>query len=412
MWVHPDIDTGARHRPGRSGVTSARPRAGSRSPADESRERTTFEGGVFQPDRRRIPASIVARDLKFRNSESGRMSHRRFAALERWMRTKELRACVPSTLRRYRQTVEAVLRSMARCGRPLQPSRWTLDDALWIKSRPQSHRWSLSIVSDFARSFGNDVIREAGIPSASSPIHVRWLSRNDAETILRATRGDPLLSFITMLGLGQGLRRVEWQRLRLDDVDLTGNRLLVRGKGRAHPKLQWVPLHPGFPEVYRQYVPYRERLIAEAHRRNPDCAVPSEAIVHRSPAGLAPYSSGGLDLLVRDIERKARAMGASIRLSSHMFRRSGATLLEEALLETPRPSPDGIYRVIQGFLRHENLATTMRYLESNPARQRRALARFAQALPWPEAPTSFHRPGRKRQSERVRARRDPERRAP
>jgi integrase len=65
-----------------------------------------------------------------------------------------------------------------------------------------------------------------------------------------------------------------------------------------------------------------------------------------------------------------------------MLRRSGATLLEEVLLASPRPSLDGVYRAIQSFLRHENLATTMRYLQENPARQRQALEQFGSALPW------------------------------
>ncbi len=72
-----------------------------------------------------------------------------------------------------------------------------------------------------------------------------------------------------------------------------------------------------------------------------------------------------------------------VHLSTHMFRRSGATLLEETLLNSPQASRDGVYRTVQEFLRHENLATTMKYLESNPRRQRRALERYGQVFPWP-----------------------------
>ncbi|MDE1837924.1 MAG: hypothetical protein KGJ23_15085 [Euryarchaeota archaeon] len=66
-----------------------------------------------------------------------------------------------------------------------------------------------------------------------------------------------------------------------------------------------------------------------------------------------------------------------------MFRSSSATLLEETLLESPEASCDGVYRTVQTFLRHEDLATTMRYLESNPRRQRSALERYGQVFPWP-----------------------------
>ncbi|MDE2045385.1 MAG: hypothetical protein KGJ69_09665 [Thermoplasmata archaeon] len=69
-----------------------------------------------------------------------------------------------------------------------------------------------------------------------------------------------------------------------------------------------------------------------------------------------------------------------------MFRSSSATLLEETLLESPEASCDGVYRTVQTFLRHEDLATTMRYLESNPRRQRKAFDPYARVFPWPAPP--------------------------
>jgi integrase len=302
------------------------------------------------------------------------------------MRTKVLKGCVPRTLHRYRRAAESVLRSLHRRHRPVVPSRWTLNDALWIKERLHAEHWSLTVIADFARSFGNDVIRRAGIPSRPAPIHVRWLSRSEVESVVSSTHSDPLLGFVAFLGLGMGLRRVEWQRMRTEDVDLSGQRLLVRGKGRGHPKLQWLPLHPSFADVYHRFSAYRENLIQTARYLHPDLSLPPEALIHSSPNGLSAYSLSGLDLLVKRIERRMLEVGCRVRLASHMFRRSGATLLEETLLKSPSTAPDGVYRVLQGFLRHENLATTMRYLESNPGRQQRALVRFAEAVPWTTTP--------------------------
>jgi hypothetical protein len=95
-------------------------------------------------------------------------------------------------------------------------------------------------------------------------------------------------------------------------------------------------------------------------------------------------------LFVARIERRLRQSGLDLHLSSHMFRRTGATLLEEALLREPEGPVDGVYRVVQGFLRHESISTTMRYLESNPGRQRTALERYRRLLPWPDlAPGKF-----------------------
>jgi integrase len=307
----------------------------------------------------------------------------RFPELERWMRTRELRGCVPRTLVAYRRIVTRALRFQEVRGRPTDPTRWELADALAFKKLFRGSHWSLTVLAEFARHFGNDVVRDAGIPPQPNATHVRWLSRDEVDSVVSGTGEDPLLAFVAFLGLGQGLRRVEWQRMRTEDVDLVGRRLLVRGKGRSQPKLLWVPLHPAFDPIYRRLLAYRADLLTEARRRCIGAVDPPELIVHRTAEGLGPYSVSGLDLLVHRIGARLQAKGVDVRLSSHMFRRSGATLLEEALLKSPGQSPDGIYRVIQGFLRHENLATTMKYLESNPGRQARALATFAAAVPWP-----------------------------
>jgi hypothetical protein len=38
--------------------------------------------------------------------------------------------------------------------------------------------------------------------------------------------------------------------------------------------------------------------------------------------------------------------------------------------------------MVQGFLRHESIATTMRYIEPDPSRQPAAMRALADALPW------------------------------
>jgi integrase len=267
-------------------------------------------------------------------------------------------------------------------GRPTDPRDWSVEDVLALRQARRCDTWTLRVLNDFARFLGSTAVVEAGIPPRPAPTHVRWLTKPQVMAMLRAVRGDPLLELVAVLGLGQGLRRVEWQRMRLSDVDLGRGRLLVRGKGRGTPKLVEVPLHPAFAGAFERYKRHRDGLIALARRRNAQAFVPEELLVHRWTGGLRGFSLSGLDLLVHRIQRKVQDAGVSVRLSSHMFRRSGATLLEEALLASPRASKDGVYRVVQGFLRHENLATTMGYLEANPARQERALREYAATLPW------------------------------
>lgn len=158
--------------------------------------------------------------------------------------------------------------------------------------------------------------------------------------------------------------------------------MLVRGKGHGAPKMAWVPLHPSFASVWGRYLRLRERLIARERRRSPGLRIPSEALIHLWRGELTTYTDSGLDRIVQRLGQATFGPEAGRRLASHMLRRSGATLLEEVLLRGRSPTLDGVYRSVQAFLRHEDLTTTMRYLQGNPARQRQALLDYGRALPW------------------------------
>ncbi|MGI0054319.1 MAG: tyrosine-type recombinase/integrase [Thermoplasmata archaeon] len=300
--------------------------------------------------------------------------------IERWIHLKENRRCVSATLARYREIAERAMHEQRRRDRPLDPSRWTEADFDHLRREVVRSRWAFGILIDFARFAGGrhaaDIDRPSR-PSASG--RVRWVDRATMRELVMRTRGDPVLALIAVLGLGQGLRRVEWKRLQVGDVDLAGGRLLVRGKGRGAPKMVWVPLHPSFSRIWKRFLDHRARVCVG---RAAGEAEPAEALVHRWKGRLRAYSDTGLDRIVARMGARSRIGAPRGRLASHMLRRSGATLLEEVLLDSPHPTLDGVYRAVQAFLRHDDLATTMRYLQGNPARQRRALADYGRALPW------------------------------
>ncbi len=303
--------------------------------------------------------------------------------MARWLLSKSNKGCLPQTIGRYRWATERTINALRKAGRVSHPRLWKIDDGIWIRKRFHDDPWQLAIVSDLARFYGNRIFDEIGLPHQGPPRHVRWMTEETVHAIFSATRSDPTLRLIALLGLGQGLRRVEWTRLRVADFDLEGNRLLVRGKGRARPKLVWVPLHPAVPEALRDYLRVREAAVGRFLKRTQlTSPLPEELFVHVSGVRLRPYGVGGMDRWVTRIEKKLAERGVLVKLSSHMFRRSGATFLERTLLRSPEASRDGVYRTLQGFLRHDNLATTMRYLEADPARQQRAMAAFANALSW------------------------------
>lgn len=300
----------------------------------------------------------------------------------KWLALKKDRGCLPRTLKQYRWIVRNASQHLQRSGRPTDPRKWSPDDARWLRRRLKEDPWRLSTLAGLARFAGNPVFYEVGLPRPGPPVRVRWLSTEQARAVLEAAGTEPLLRLAVLLGLAQGLRRVEWLRLRASDVDFAGNRLLVRGKGRGRPKVCWMPMHPALPEAIRAYLDVRDRMVRRLLRRYPLEQIPGELFVHRLGNHLVPYGEGGPDTWMAILERRLATRGVAVKLSTHMLRRSGATLLEKALLSSPDASRDGVYRSVQEFLRHENLATTMRYLDQDPGRQRRALQVFAGALDW------------------------------
>ena len=311
--------------------------------------------------------------------------------LERWLLSKEHRRCTEGTRRRYREIAQRATRFQQRRGRPFNPLRWKREDLDVLREKVARSRWAFSILLDFIRFSGNPRVRDASLPAQQRTGRVRWLDKDTMVAIAARSKRDPLLALVAILGLGQGMRRVEWRRLLVTDVDLPGRRMLVRGKGRGSPKLAWVPLHPSFPAIWLRYLCLRDQLIARLPARSSGARSRLEALVHLRKGQLVPYSDSGLDRVVRRLGRMVSTGQSEVRISSHMLRRSGATLLEEVLLKSPRPTLDGVYRSVQAFLRHDDLTTTMRYLQGNPARQRRVMADYGRALPW-GAPSPAHPP--------------------
>ncbi|MHB8351705.1 MAG: tyrosine-type recombinase/integrase [Thermoplasmata archaeon] len=302
--------------------------------------------------------------------------------VERWFASKRERACVPATIVQYRWIVRRALAFLATDGRTTDPSAWTVEDARWLRHRLKEDPWQLSILADLARFSRNTVFHEVGLPRPRQPTRVRWLREEQVRGLLEVTRNDPLLRLVILFGLGQGLRRIEWLRLRVGDIDLAGNRLLVRGKGRAEEKRVWMGLHPALPTAIHDYLEWRNRRFQRYLRRFPHTPLPEELFIHRNGQRYVPYGKGGTSRWMNILQRRLAARGITVKLSTHMLRRSGATLMERTLLRNPELARDGVYRAVQGFLRHESIATTMRYLEADPSRQAAAMQAFADSLPW------------------------------
>ena len=156
-----------------------------------------------------------------------------------------------------------------------------------------------------------------------------------------------------------GLRLSELVGLNLEQVNLSGRLLRVRGKGG---KERMLPFNRSAAEAIRRYLPDRPGLLAgPAHPH----AVPATA-----PDALFLNYRGGR-LSARSVDRLVRryVAASSVRtgISPHALRHSFATHLLERGADL---------RAIQELLGHSRISTTQRYTHVNAAQLTRQYKKF------------------------------------
>ena len=152
-----------------------------------------------------------------------------------------------------------------------------------------------------------------------------------------------------------GLRLSELVSLDLQQVNLSGRQLRVRGKGG---KERIVPFNRTATDVIRGYLPDRPLLLA-AHREHPPAA---DALFLNYRGGR--LSSRSVDRLVR---RYVAESSAKTGISPHALRHSFATHLLERGADL---------RSIQELLGHSRISTTQRYTHVNAAQLTRQYKKF------------------------------------
>jgi site-specific recombinase XerD len=142
----------------------------------------------------------------------------------------------------------------------------------------------------------------------------------------------PLFRFIFFLGLNFGLRREEYTKLRVDDIDLKLNRLRILGKGN---KVRYIPILPNQKNRFERFLEYRKRD-----------EITNEFLL---------YSKTG-KTINRTIERYFTDMAkqSEVKFTSHDLRVTFATLLWKAR---------GDIYVISKKLGHASVKTTMGYVK-------------------------------------------------
>jgi integrase/recombinase XerC len=156
---------------------------------------------------------------------------------------------------------------------------------------------------------------------------------------------------------GCGIRNSELVGINLDDISLSNEAILIRGKGK---KERYVPFGGSALAALSVYLPWRQQLLAtlsntlnSAPKNNISAkSMPAKAM----PALLVNQRGGRLTTrsVGRIVKRIAVAKGLSPEVHPHTLRHAfGTHMLEEG----------ADLRAIQELLGHERLATTQRYTQ-------------------------------------------------
>lgn len=148
---------------------------------------------------------------------------------------------------------------------------------------------------------------------------------------------------------GCGIRNSELVGINLDDISLSNEAILIRGKGK---KERYVPFGGSALAALSVYLPWRQQLLAGLKRN-----FSAKSMAGKGASALLVNQRGGrltTRSVGRIVKRIAVAKGLSPEVHPHTLRHAfGTHMLEEG----------ADLRAIQELLGHERLATTQRYTQ-------------------------------------------------
>jgi integrase/recombinase XerC len=138
---------------------------------------------------------------------------------------------------------------------------------------------------------------------------------------------------------GCGIRNSELIGINVDDIRVSAEAILIRGKGK---KERYVPFGGSVAAALAAYLPTRQKLLADSRKTNPGL------LLNQRGGRLTVRSVG------RIVKKIAVAKGLSPDVHPHTLRHAfGTHMLEEG----------ADLRAIQEMLGHERLSTTQRYTQ-------------------------------------------------
>lgn len=267
------------------------------------------------------------------------------------------------------EVIGCVLSQWVRYAGP-DPTSWTPEQARsWVNDpglRPSTRKSRLTKLRPFVRWLVDREAMPHDITSRIARIHVprgraRDLERGDVVRVLEVCP-DARATLIVLLMVHMGLRCGDVARIRMEDIDVRGRRLHVRGKGGRGEPTHHAPIPMEAWHVLTIWI--------RSEGRSGGALIRS---YQRPGEGLDPHTMSKL------VGRWIRAAGLKAfpydGISAHSFRHTCAQHLADgqaATAEQPAIAPLDV-RMVQKLLGHATLATTEGYIRRDPPGLRDAM---------------------------------------
>lgn len=176
-----------------------------------------------------------------------------------------------------------------------------------------------------------------------------WLLPEEMERVREAVQGHPEYRILYLLEGCMGLRRVEVERLRIQDVGREWIQVLGKGRSGGKPRKVWK--HPEWDEVFKAYMDRRESIIRTALAHDPTMKIPDGLMLYWHSGSLGSCKRTALDRMVAGMR-----VLSGVRFGHHTLRRTCGRELWKA--EVP-------LETISYILGHSDTKQTIRYLGIN-----------------------------------------------
>ncbi len=261
-----------------------------------------------------------------------------------YLRDCEQRGLEPDTRQKYASILRRFKVVMERDGHLYLPKSVTREGMWHWKQTNSSSKWNaqqcVTVANSWLSFHGNSPAMLVGIRWGTDERQTgRWLSFEEKSLIEKEAGG--WKRWAIHCGFRLLLRRNEWRRLRVEDVDFARRLVHVRGKGK---KQRSVPFSASTGAEFQQVLQLREGLVA----RHP--ARPCADTVFLTPYGgqLRTPQKSTVDNWIAAVAEEA-----GIAFTSHDMRRTGARHYYDLGMKV---------EAIQRVLGHSRRETTLIYL--------------------------------------------------